>query len=80
MLKIILIDKSELDSLFCATSRHETCLFVGYDLDLRLQSVQDDPQRELARIADGADCSISQLFLIKIITGFKMENSLFLEK
>ena len=60
MLQVFLAEDPEIEYLFCgAPSGSETCLLFCNDLFcLRLESVQDDLQHDLTRMADKADGSV----------------------
>ena len=60
VLKIFLTEDSQVEDMLCGTpSCCEACLFFSDDLlHLWLQSVQHDPQHDLAWVTDGADCLV----------------------
>ena len=60
MLQVFLAEDSEIEYLFCGVpSGSETCLlFCNYLFCLWLESVEDDLQHDLTRMADKADDSI----------------------
>ena len=60
MLQVFLTEDSKIEYLFCgAPSSSETCLFFCNDLFcLWLESVKDDLQHDLTRMADKADGSV----------------------
>ena len=60
MLQVFLAEDPEIESLFCGDPfGSETCLLFCNDLFcLWLESVQDDLQHDLTRIADKADGSV----------------------